>query len=262
MTHKTLFFRFLAFLLVDLCVLANAAGSECEPRLDMLDVLGHDAVSNLVDATTARLSLPGGTNAVLTLSELLSAYDSPTNRGFRPLECKMWIQRFVRNDRTRNAALLHTIFSSIGRHSPDVQRDLFWTFVDLWVKDMTIVAGRESLEVRRTRDGIDDMAALLWWMARSEAIAPEIRRHAWIWLGDLVQRGDPSAAPFAAGLKAADEAIAEAEREAERERRLRTESIPVPPSRPNAAPIPVDVKVRRNRNPATTTDIPPGFPSP
>ena len=232
------------------------------PSLKLLDERGNAAVSALLVETATMLESPDGTNAVRTLSELMFAYDSPTNRGFRPLECKMRIQRFVRNDGTRNAALLHTIFSSIGQHSPDVQRDLFWTFVDLWVEDLTIVAGRESLEVRRTRDGIDDMAALLWWMARSETIAPEIRRYAWIWVGDLVRRGDPSAAPFAAGLKAADEAIAEAERETERERRLRTEAPPPTPPRTNAEPILVGVKVRRNRNPSSTTNAPPGFPAP
>ena len=232
------------------------------PSLKLLDERGDAAVSALLVETATMLESPDGTNAVRTLSELMFAYDSPTNRGFRPLECKMRIQRFVRNDGTRNAALLHTIFSSIGQHSPDVQRDLFWTFVDLWVEDLTIVAGRESLEVRRTRDGIDDMAALLWWMARSETIAPEIRRYAWIWVGDLVRRGDPSAAPFAAGLKAAGEEIAEAEREAERERRLRTEAPPPTPPRTNAEPILVGVKVRRNRNPSSTTNAPPGFPVP
>ena len=80
--------------------------------------------------------------------------------------------------------------------------------------------------------------------------------------GNPGQRGDPSAAPFAAGLKAADEAIAEAERETERERRLRTEAPPPTPPRTNAEPILVGVKVRRNRNPSSTTNAPPVVPAP
>ena len=232
------------------------------PSLKLLDERGDAAVSALLVETATMLESPDGTNAVRTLSELMFAYDSPTNRGFRPLECKMRIQRFVRNDGTRNAALLHTIFSSIGQHSPDVQRDLFWTFVDLWVEDLTIVAGRESLEVRRTRDGIDDMAALLWWMARSETIAPENRRYAWIWVGDLVRRGDPSAAPFAAGLKAAGEAIGAAERQAEHERLQAGRAAQIHPVSTNATPPSVKAKVRRARTPASPTNAPPGFPAP
>ena len=77
--------------------------------------------------------------------------------------------------------------------------------------------------------------------------------------GNPGQRGDPSAAPFAAGLKTSGEAITEAEREAERERRLRTETSSATPPRTNAEPILVDVKVRRVRTPATSTNAPPGF---
>ena len=229
------------------------------PSLKLLDERGNVAVSALLAETATMLDSPEGTNAVQSLIRLISPYDSPDMRGFRPMECEMQIRCFIETNKFGNAAYLGNVLARLDRFSPEVQRDIFYTFSDLLIDPFLFDSDSEERKEETIRAFSLDIIPLLWSIARNANVSAEVRRWAWIHVGAAVQRGDPSAAPFAAGLKAADEAIAEAERETERERRLRTEAPPPTPPRTNAEPIPVGVKVRRARTPATSTNAPPGF---
>ena len=232
------------------------------PSLRLLDERGNAAVSALLAETATMLDSPEGTNAVQNLIRLISPYESPDMRGFRPMECEMQIRCFIETNKFGNAAYLGNVLARLDRFSPEVQRDIFYTFSDLLIDPFPFDSDSEERKEATIREFSLDIIPLLWSIARNANVSAEVRRWAWIHVGAAVQRGDPSAAPFAAGLKAADEAIAEAERETERERRLRTEAPPPTPPRTNAEPILVGVKVRRNRNPSSTTNAPPGFPAP
>ena len=237
------------------------AEAEATP-IHLLDEKGAIAVSNLLLKTEHILARPAGTTTVQALDAAIASYESPDKRGFRPMECEMQIRCFIETNKFGTAAYLGNVLARLDRFSPEVQCDIFYTFSDLLIDPFLFDSDSEERKEETIRAFSLDIIPLVWSIARNANVSAEVRRWAWIHVGAAVQRGDLSAAPFAAGLKAADEAIAEAERETERERRLRMEAPPPTPSRTNAEPILVGVKVRRNRNPSSTTNAPPGFPVP